>query len=130
MADNFLEKQMEQYRSGKPVVRKVNPSLDSLLHKLAEQDRSGEEIHIETDPALIVRNAQFEAALRSARMVFGDEFKAEISEAEQCIRIDSGSCRGSLEGIILAVRLKAAELGLRTSTKQPEGLPATIYFFR
>lgn len=130
MADNFLEKQMEQYRCGKAVVRRISPSLDSLLHKLSEQDRSGEGIRIETDPALIVRNAQFEAALRSARIVFGDEFKARISETEQCITIEANGCGNRLEGIILAVRLKAAELGLKTATERPGGHPAEIHFFR
>lgn len=137
MADNFLEKQMEQYRSGKSVIRRVNPSLDSLLHKLAEQDSvtaqngAAAGIRVETDPALIVKKAQLDAALRSARILFGDGFAAVVSEKEQSISIDDNSCQNMIDGIVLAVRLKAAELGLRTiATKNIDGNTTVIHFCR
>lgn len=122
MADNYLERQMEQYRSGKTVIRHLNPSLDILLHKLAEQDAvAPTEITAETDPSRIVRKAQLEAALRSARIVFGDTFRAEISEAGQYISIDEEGLSGKTSGITLAIRLKAAELGLAAAVKDMNG---------
>lgn len=117
MADNYLERQMEKYRSGKTIIRHLNPSLDILLHKLAEQDAvAPTEITAETDPSRIVRKAQLEAALRSARIVFGDTFQAEISEAGQYISIDEEGLSGKTSGgITLAMaQSRRARTGCRS----------------
>lgn len=47
MADNYLEKKFEQLRSGRPVYRKVNPSLDSLLTELSRQPHADDVIRQE-----------------------------------------------------------------------------------
>ena len=141
MADNFLEKQMERYREGRTVVRPVTPSLDVLLRRLAEQDGTGA---TEKDTGYIVKEAQLQAVLRSARILFGDCFDATVSEKEQSIMLklkgmaadeSGGSERGVSEhedsggqgcfglgnsdgiagGIAMVMRLKAAELKLCTS---------------
>lgn len=130
MADNFLERQMERYRSGKTVVRQLNPPLDLLLRRLADKEKTGGEVQKETDPARIVRKAQLEAALRSARILYGDSFRAELSEEEQCIILENKSCAEALGEIILAIRLKAAELGLSTATDHSHPEVTSVLFGR
>lgn len=118
MADNFLEKQMEQYRAGRTVLRQVNPPLDLLLRRLSEQEGSGA-LKAATDPAERVKEAQMEASLRSARILYGDSFGATVSEEDQGITLSfdgSVSCEREA-AIVLVVRLKAAELGFDTAVE-------------
>lgn len=123
MADNYLEKKMEAYRSGASIIRKVNPSLDTLLRKLPCSTAARRD-----DP---VKEAQLYAALRSASLS-GLEFESEVLEGEQKIRVSTGTgsemdwCR--LGQIVAIVRLKAAELGFLTECSF-EDVPATDIFF-
>lgn len=41
MADNYLEKKMEEFRSGKKAIRRPSASLESLLTTLAGNDAGG-----------------------------------------------------------------------------------------
>lgn len=98
---------------------------------MTAQNGAAAGIRVETDPALIVKKAQLDAALRSARILFGDGFAAVVSEKEQSISIDDNSCQNMIDGIVLAARLKAAELGLRTiATKNIDGNTTVIHFCR
>lgn len=108
MADNYLEKRYEELREGRPVIRRVNASLDSLLSKVGEEkgcnspDEEGEK----------VKAAQFEALKHSAERL-GILFSCEYSEVRGEFRA-ACSDMYSLGQIVLAVRLKAAELKLFT----------------
>ena len=42
MADNYLEKKMEEFRSGKKAIRRPSASLESLLTTLAGNDAGGD----------------------------------------------------------------------------------------
>lgn len=114
MADNYLENKMDQLRSGRTVIRRANPSLDSLIRQLGE-DGAAEE-------GYIVKQAQLDAAVRSAAMVPEcAALRFETDEAKACIRVlgHSSPRRALTEAgeAILAIRLKAAELGLRTKVE-------------
>ena len=122
MADNYLEKKYEEYLHGKSIVRRDNPSLDSLLGRLAgPQDR--------TDESYSVKQAQLDAVLRSAARL-GLDAEASSDESKGLVRL---RCRTpeDLGALILAVRLKAAELNLHSSTvlRRSEGL-AEIMLYR
>ena len=125
MADNYLEKKMEAYRSGASIIRKVNPSLDSLLRKLPCSAAARRD-----DP---VKGAQLSAALRSATLS-GLEFESEVLEGEQKIRVSTGSgsemdwCR--LGQIVAIVRLKAAEMGFLTECRFEDAPGAEIFFYK
>ena len=41
MADNYLEKKMEEFRSGKKAIRRPSASLEVLLSTLAASDAGG-----------------------------------------------------------------------------------------
>lgn len=107
MADNYLEKQMDAWRSGKTVIRKSNPSLDSLLRRLGEPASGGD----------AVKSAQLEAICRSAMLLeCSRQFSFSCDEQKELIIIHgmSGSRQALLDlgQALLAIRLKAAELGL------------------
>lgn len=103
MADNFIEKRMRELDGGKTVIRKANPSLDSLLTRIRETDGP-------TDESYTVKAAQFEAVIRSAALVRG-ECRAEYDEQTSVIHL-YGSDRLLLGQKVLAMELKAAELKL------------------
>lgn len=106
MADNYLENKFDEYRHGKSIIRKVNPSLDFLLSYVAEDIES-------EDCGYEVKQAQLDSAVRSAsRLGTGVEFLTDESNAEITLRSDSELELGEA---LLAVRLKAAELKLRCS---------------
>lgn len=122
MADNYLEKKYDEYLHGKSVIRRANPSLDTLLGKVAEpQER--------TDEGYAVKQAQLDAVMRSASRLGLD---AELSSDEQGGRILlRGRSPEELGALTLAARLKAAELGLysRQVLHHDEGL-AEITLYR
>ena len=109
MADNYLEKKYEDFQKGRSVIRKVNPSLDSLLSSLGSQAMGGEECYK-------VKSAQLEAAINSARRLC-EEFEASSDEASSTISL---ACRDEyrLGRISLAVELKLAELKLQSCIKE------------
>ena len=101
MADNYLEKRSEELSRGKTVIRRSNPSLDSLLKSL------GTNI---SDPSYVVKQAQLDALVRSASLL-GADATFRTDEASATISLEcpdpltAGEC-------LLALRLKAAELKL------------------
>ena len=101
MADNYLEKRSEELSRGKTVIRKSNPSLDSLLKSL------GTNVY---DPSYVVKQAQLDALVRSASLL-GADATFRTDEASATISLEcpdpltAGEC-------LLALRLKAAELKL------------------
>ena len=127
MADNFLERQMEAYREGVKVVRMQGRPLDGLLRKLGEPFDG----YSFSEP---VKQAQLDAAVRSASYT-GDDFTFVASEQTQSIVVEMTDASESsllrLGGIVMAVRLKAEELGLKTVTSHNEGEPsAEIKFYK
>ena len=124
MADNYIEKKMESMRTGRTVFRRDNPSLDTLLRRIAEQDGTTVTQPGAADALHTVKQAQIEAVLRSARLM-GFEFEAVADEGRQVLDIKmhgstSEECE-RLGGIIAVARLKAAELGLRTTVETSYG---------
>lgn len=101
MADNYLEKRSEELSRGKTVIRKSNPSLDSLLKSLGTNV---------SDPSYVVKQAQLDALVRSASLL-GADATFRTDEASATISLEcpdpltAGEC-------LLALRLKAAELKL------------------
>ena len=122
MADNYLEKKYDEYLHGKSVIHKANPSLDSLLGYLASEDGK-------PDGGYIVRQAQLDAAVRSARKL-GIPAEITTDESAAQIRISCSSPAG-LGQLILATRLKAAELKLRSEVSLDRACTeAVIRLFR
>lgn len=118
MADNYLEKKYEELRHGKPVIRRNTPSLDTLLRKVGED--------ADIDTGYLVKQAQLDAIVRSAGFL-GGLFVFETCEAaadsSASVRI---TCQGSsflLGQIVMAVRLKAAELGLDSAVEPEPSCP-------
>ena len=101
MADNNLEKRSEELSRGKTVIRRSNPSLDSLLKSLGTKV---------SDPSYVVKQAQLDALVRSASLL-GADATFRTDEASATISLEcpdpltAGEC-------LLALRLKAAELKL------------------
>ena len=101
MADNYLEKRSEELSRGKTVIRRSNPSLDSLLKNLGTKV---------SDPSYVVKQAQLDALVRSASLL-GADATFRTDEASATISLEcpdpltAGEC-------LLALRLKAAELKL------------------
>ena len=122
MADNYLEKKYEEYLHGKSVIRRANPSLDSLLDFIRRDGGAAE-------PGYAVKQAQLDAAVRSAEKL-GIEAEISTDEAAAEIRLRCGSAF-SLGELTLAIRLKAAELKL-SSEVSPGGActEAVIRLFR
>ena len=101
MADNYLEKRSEELSRGKTVIRKSNPSLDSLLKSLGTKV---------SDPSYVVKQAQLDALVRSASLL-GADATFRTDEASASIRLECGDPLTAGE-CLLALRLKAAELKL------------------
>ena len=101
MADNYLEKRSEELSRGKTVIRRSNPSLDSLLKSLETKV---------SDHSYVVKQAQLDALVRSASLL-GADVTFRTDEASATISLEcpdpltAGEC-------LLALRLKAAELKL------------------
>ena len=118
MADNYLEKKMEEFRQGAKVVRRPGASLEGLLEIVA----SGEEVAPVVGKATGVMPAQLEAVLRAAKhLPEADSFRFDVDEAAATIRILGPSSPRryliDLGQVILAIRLKAAELHLRATVE-------------
>lgn len=101
MADNYLEKRSEELSRGKTVIRRSNPSLDSLLKSLGTKV---------SDPSYVVKQAQLDALVRSASLLVADAtFRTDEASATISLEcpdpLTAGEC-------LLALRLKAAELKL------------------
>lgn len=116
MADNYLEKKMEAFREGRQVIRRQGASVEGLLNVLAE-DAAGKAGASSAEAA--VMPVQLEAIVRAAsRLKESEPFRFEVDEAGAVIRIlGPGSPRRYLietGGLILAMRLKAAELHLHS----------------
>lgn len=105
MADNYIEDKLEKLGSSRPVIRHVNASLDSLLKEAGSAYTSVPE-------GYVVKQAQSDAMIFSARRL-GIPFTASCPDPST-IRICCADML-SLGEIVLAVRLKAAEMKLRAS---------------
>ena len=101
MADNYLEKRSEELSRGKTVIRRSNPSLDSLLKSLGTKV---------SDPSYVVKQAQLDALVRSASLL-GADATFRTDEASATISLECGDPLTAGE-CLLALRLKAAELKL------------------
>ena len=122
MADNYLEKKYDEYLHGKNIIRRANPSLDSLLSRVSGQQE-------QTAPDYRVKQAQLDAVIRSAeRLGLDAEFSSDEGRGLVSIRCSTPEDLGAL---VLAARLKAAELGLhsRPALQEHEG-QAEITIFR
>ena len=117
MADNYLEKKYDEFVHGKPVYLKSSPSVETLLRKVA----AGEGLQPEPASGALssVKMAQLKAIARVAAVCVppGDNFSFEPAEgAVASISVLGPSspdrCRISLGRALLAMELKAAELGL------------------
>lgn len=125
MADNYLEKKYEEYLHGKSVVRRSEPSIDTLLDRVAGSSAPEE-------PEYSVKQAQLDALERSVRKLFPEiEFSShEGSDGKPgAIFIQAGSAF-QLGEACLAARLKAAQLHLKTATESIEETAAAIKVFR
>lgn len=126
MADNYLEKKYEDFQKGRSVIRKVNPSLDSLLSTVGAKTGRN-------DSTYKVKNAQLEAAIKSAGRLCED-FEASCDESTGTISLKCTD-EYTLGRILLAVELKLAELKLQSSIKKKGTGPigcasALIYVFK
>lgn len=137
MADNYLEKKYEQFKNGPTVIRKVNPSLDTLLHRISDAAPAAT---AGASPADAIKQAQLDAIVRSAS-ILGYTFRFETSEEKGSVYILGPNAPHSktveLGETVLAMRLKAAELGFRTEVeivrellRAPQPHLATLSFFR
>ena len=122
MADNYLENKMEALRQGRTVYRKVNPGTEALLKAIScsEENAAG-------DAALM--SVQYEAVVRAAKIIAPHEFSFEVDESASCIRILGPSSPKDylirLGEVLLAMRLKAAEMHLKSSYRPVrESFPA------
>ena len=101
MADNYLEKRSEELSRGKTVIRRSNPSLDSLLKSLGTKV---------SDPSYVVKQAQLDALVRSASLLGADAtFRTDEASATISLECPDPPTAGEC---LLALRLKAAELKL------------------
>ena len=101
MADNYLEKRSEELSRGKTVIRRSNPSLDSLLKSLGTKV---------SDPSYVVKQAQLDALVRSASLLGADAtFRTDEASATISLECPNPLTAGEC---LLALRLKAAELKL------------------
>lgn len=103
MADNYLEKKYEEWKNGKPAVRRTNPSLETLLKRLGDI--------AEPDFSYTVKQVQLDAIVRAAGLL-GGELEYRCDESQSSITI-SGKDSFAMAQAILVMRLKAAELRLR-----------------
>ena len=131
MADNYLERRQEELRSGRTVWRKDNPPLETLLHRLGAAH--GEP----ADPSYLVRQAQLDALGRAAGMAVAAGSDGAWADALGLVS-DEAAATLSLQHddpfllgqAALAARLKAAELGLRTSIRRPDSRTAVLHLFK
>ena len=108
MADNYLERKYEEWKSGKPAVRRTAPSLDSLMKKAAEDS--------EEDTSYKVKQAQLDAIVRSAAILEdGVSFQSDESSSTVSCKAESEVSLGAAQ---LAIRLKAAELKLHAKVQE------------
>ena len=125
MADNYLERRQEELRGAKTVWHKDNPALETLLHRLdAGKDAPA-------DPSYLVRQAQLDALERAARLALGEDAALRVSSDEAAATLSLQAGDPFLLGqAVLAARLKAAELGLRTSLSRPDGGTAMLLLYK
>lgn len=152
MADNYLEKKMEEFRSGKKAIRRPSASLESLLTTLAGNDAGGG-VGVGAGAAgggggagaagagavggvggggvagggvgaagAAVMPAQVDAVVRAGKRIpEAAAFRFEVDESSALIRVlgPSSPRRYMFEAgeVLLAMRLKATELHLRSSVK-------------
>lgn len=108
MADNYLEKRYaEVFGAGSGVkARREVASLDTLLGRLAAAG--------EADASYVVKQAQLDAMVRSAnKLAEAADCQMVADEATASIRICGCASELALGQLVLAMRLKAAELHLR-----------------
>ncbi len=111
MADNFLEKRYEKLNSsGKTVIRRSNPSLETLLERLASWDSQESCV----PSAAKVKRAQLDAVIRAVCKVTSSELEISSEEETGEIRFTAPDEK-TAGALALAARLKAAELNLRSS---------------
>jgi hypothetical protein len=145
MADNYLEKKMEEFRSGKKAIRRPSASLESLLTTLAGNDAgggvgggacavggvgagggvgaagAGAVVGVGAAGAAVMP-AQVDAVVRAGKRIpEAAAFRFEVDESSALIRVlgPSSPRRYMFEAgeVLLAMRLKASELHLRSSVK-------------
>lgn len=141
MADNWLEKKQAALSGGPTVIRKVNPSVEQLLRRIADgapardgEPRANEAGQIPgadgepvesvavqnpgTDPLRQVKMAQLEAITRAAKTLFpGMQFECQEGDPAS-IQVLSQVKYEALGKAVLAMQLKAAELGLNSFEPQ------------
>lgn len=115
MADNYLEKKEAALRNGAPVYVRNTPSLDTLLRRMSES---------QSDPLYIVKQAQLEAMERSA-LAYTPQVEISIDESKSAMSISGNGAAGAAA----VARLKAAELGLKSSMEELDG-NITIRFYK
>ncbi len=125
MADNYLEKKYEEYLHGKYVVRRSEPSIDTLLDRVTDSSEAEE-------PEYAVKQAQLNAMERSVRKLLPEiEFSShEGSDGRPGVIFIHAGSAFQLGEACLAARLKAAQLHLKTATESTEESAATIKVFR
>lgn len=112
MADNYLEKKYESLQQGRPVYRKTVPSLDSLLRACAAGG-------ISEPSSYKVKMAQLQAMVRSASEldldICGECSETDLGPGVITLSFQGDLHSGSIETgeYLLAMKLKAAELGLK-----------------
>ena len=127
MADNYLEKKMEEFRSGKKAIRRPSASLEVLLSTLAASDAgggggAGAGAAGAGAAGAAVMPAQVDAVVRAGKRIpEAAAFRFEVDESSSLIRVlgPSSPRRYVFEAgeVLLAMRLKASELHLRSSVK-------------
>ena len=126
MADNYLEKKMEEFRSGKKAIRRPSASLEVLLSTLAGSDAGGAggagAVVGGGAAGAAVMPAQVDAVVRAGKRIpEAAAFRFEVDESSALIRVlgPSSPRRYVFEAgeVLLAMRLKATELHLRSSVK-------------
>lgn len=133
MADNYLEKKMEEFREGKKAVRRPSASVEGLLKHISEPSEAS---------ADTVMGAQLEAVVRAAKhLPEAESFRFDIDEkaAAICLLGPGSPRRYLLEAgeLVLAMRMKAAELHLNSrvepnpeSTAPANPLLATVFIWK
>lgn len=108
MADNYLEKKYEEWKNGKPAVKRTVPSLETLLKRLGES--SGPDLQY------TVKQAQIDAIIRAGKLV-DDSLEFISDEASSTVSV-AGTGPFILGQAVMAMKLKAAELRLQAETSQ------------
>lgn len=116
MADNFLEKQYEEWKNGRPSVHRKNPSLEALVKRLGEQSPR--------DESYMVKQAQLDAIVRTASALgLASEFITDEDSASITVKCSGPVMLGET---LLAIRLKAVELKLQSEVKISSDTSAAI----